>query len=52
MKVTMIGWDIAKPVFQVHGVDEAGETVLRKRLRRGALSSFFEELPSCVVGAE
>ena len=52
MKVTTIGWDIAKRVFQVHGVDEAGEAVLRKRLRRGALSSFFEELPSCVVGAE
>ncbi len=37
MKVTTIGWDIAKRVFQVHGVDEAGEAVLRKRLRHGAL---------------
>ncbi len=52
MKLTTIGLDIAKRVFQVHGVDEAGEAALRKRLRRGALLSFFEELPSCVVGAE
>jgi transposase len=44
MSVQMIGLDIAKSVFQVHGVDSAGQPVLRKRLARGQLAVF---LPSC-----
>jgi transposase len=50
--VRVIGLDIAKSVFQVHGVDAAGATVLRKRLTRSRLLPFFEKLPSCLVGIE
>lgn len=52
MQVTTIGLDIAKSVFQVHGVDEQGRTVLRKRLSRGRVLAFFANLPPCVVGLE
>jgi transposase len=45
MTVTAIGLDIAKSVFQVHGVDDSGYTVLRKRLSRVDLLAFFELLP-------
>jgi transposase len=48
----VVGLDIAKSVFQVHGVDERGEVVVRRRLTRAKLLSFFEQLPSCVVGLE
>ena len=44
--------DIAKNVFQVHGVDERGRTVLRKRLRRRQVAEFFANLPRCIVGLE
>ena len=47
-----IGLDIAKSVFQVHGVDAAGAVVIRKRLSRSSLLPFFEKLPKCVVGIE
>ena len=50
--VTRIGLDLAKNVFQVHGVDEAGKAVLRKTLRRGQVAEFFVQLPSCLVGME
>ena len=50
--VRVIGLDIAKSVFQVHGIDAAGATVLRKRLTRSRLLPFFEKLPPCVVGIE
>ena len=52
MEITTIGLDIAKQVFQVHGVDAAGEVVLRRRLRRGAVVDFFAGLDGCVVGME
>lgn len=52
MTVSMIGLDIAKQVFQVHGVDEAGGEVVRKRLRRSALLGFFASLPPVLVGME
>jgi transposase len=52
MSASVIGLDTAKNVFQVHGVDERGRVVLRKRLRRGQLSDFFANLPICVVGLE
>src|SRR5262249_47779473 len=51
-EVTTIGLDLAKHVFQVHGVDADGATVLRKQLRRGQVLAFFGRLPSCLVGLE
>jgi transposase len=51
-EVTTIGLDLAKHVFQVHGVDAAGATVLRKQLRRGQVVAFFAALPHCLVGLE
>jgi transposase len=52
MQVTTIGLDIAKNVFQVHGVDARGRVVLRKRLARGRVLGFFANLPRCLVGLE
>jgi transposase len=51
-EVSTIGVDIAKHVFQLHGVDGAGEVVLRRRLRRGQVAAFFAALPRCIVGIE
>jgi hypothetical protein len=51
-EITIIGVDLAKHVFQVHGVDEEGATVLRKQLRRGQVLAFFSKLPPCIVGLE
>ena len=51
-EITTIGLDLAKHVFQVHGVDADGAMVLRKQLRRGQVLAFFGRLPSCVVGME
>jgi transposase len=51
-EITTVGLDLAKNVFQVHAVDEAGAVVERKRLRRGQVLGFFEKLPSCLVGLE
>ena len=50
--VATIGLDIAKSVFQVHGVDGAGQVVVRRRLTRGRVLAFFEKLAPCVVGIE
>jgi transposase len=50
--ITTIGLDIAKSVFQVHGVSSNGEVVVRRRLSRGRLLAFFEKLPRCLVGIE
>lgn len=52
MKITTIGVDLAKNVFQVHGVDERWKTVLRKQLRREQVYAFFANLPPCLVGME
>ncbi len=52
MKVITIGIDLAKSVFQLHGVDSKGRTVLRKRLSRAQLPGFLANLPRCVVGME
>jgi transposase len=52
MKITTIGLDLAKNVFQVHGVDEQGKAVLRKQLRRNQVAEFFANLPACLVGME
>ena len=50
--ITTIGLDIAKSVFQVHGVDVAGEVVIRRQLRRRHVLAFFQKLPPCLVGIE
>jgi len=52
MAISVIGFDTAKHVFQVHGADTNGRTVLRKRLRRNQVTDFFCGLPPCVVGME
>ena len=50
--ITTIGLDIAKSVFQVHGVDAEGEVILRRQLKRRYVLAFFEKLPPCLVGIE
>ena len=52
MQITTIGLDIAKNVFQVHGIDAAEKVVVRKQLRRGQVLAFFKALPPCLVGME
>jgi transposase len=52
MQITTIGLDIAKNVFQVHGIDAAEKVIVRKRLRRGQVLAFFKALPSCLIGTE
>ena len=52
MKITTIGVDLAKNVFQLHGVDAHGKTVLRKQLRREQMTLFFANLPPCLIGME
>ena len=51
-KVITVGLDIAKHVFQVHGVDAGGAVVVRRKLRRDDVATFFAALPPCVVGIE
>ena len=52
MQITTIGLDIAKNVFQVHGIDAAEKVVVRKQLRRAQVMKFFAALPPCLVGME
>ena len=52
MSISMIGLDIAKSVFQLHGVDAGGKAQLRRKLRRGELIAFFEQQPRCTVVME
>lgn len=52
MQAVTIGLDIAKSVFQAHGVDGAGEVVLRRRLSRSRLLEFFDKQPRCLIGME
>jgi len=52
MKISTVGLDIAKQVFQVHGVNEQGKIVLQKRLKRREMAEFFANLPPCLVGME
>ena len=51
-QVSTIGLDIAKSVFQVHGVDVDGAVVIRKRISRAKVLEFFVSLPSCLIGIE
>src|ERR1700760_941565 len=50
--ISTIGLDIAKSVFQVHGVDAAGQVVIRRQLRRQQVVAFFQKLPPCLIGIE
>jgi transposase len=50
--VTTIGFDIAKSVFQVHGVDMQGRVIIRRQLKRRQVLTFFRKLPPCLVGIE
>ncbi len=51
-KIITVGIDLAKHVFQVHGIDERGKAVLRKQLRRAQVAVFFGNLPPCIIGME
>lgn len=52
MKIETVGLDLAKTLFQVHGVDSQGHIVVRKPLRRAGVLPFFAKLEQCVVGME
>jgi transposase len=52
MKITTVGIDLAKNVFQVHGVDEHGKAVLKKQLKRAQFALFFSNLSPCLIGME
>jgi len=50
LKIAAVGLDLAKSLFQVHGVDSQGHIVVRKQLRRADVLPFFAKLEPCVVG--
>ena len=50
--ITTIGLDIAKSVFQVHGVDAGGQVIVRRQLKRRYVLTFFQKLSPCLVGVE
>ena len=52
MEITTIGLDLAKQVFQIHGVNEAGDVVVKRRLRRAQVMTYFAALPACLIGME
>jgi transposase len=52
MDITIIGLDLAKSIFQVHAIDDTGEAVVRKALRRSQLLPFFAKLRPCLIGME
>jgi len=52
MTITTVGLDLAKNVFQAHGVDERSKAGLRKQLKRGQMAEFFANLPPCLIGIE
>ena len=52
MKITTIGLDLAKAVFQIHGVDERGKVAARKQLKRAEMSKYFANLEPCLIGME
>ncbi len=52
MQITTVGIDLAKNVFQIHGVNEHGKAVLRKQLRRDQVAPFFANLQACLIGME
>jgi transposase len=52
MKIALLGIDIAKNVFQLHGTDKQGKTLLQKQLRRAELLTFIVNLPTCTIAME
>lgn len=52
MKITTVGIDLAKAVFQIHGVDKHGKVVVRKQLKRGEMANYFGKLEPCLIGME
>ena len=52
MNITRIGIDLAKQVFQIHGVDRSGKVVVRKQLRRSQMLTYFSKLPATLIGME
>jgi transposase len=50
--ITTIGLDIAKSVFQVHGIDAGGQVIIRRQLKRRYVLTFFQKIPPCLVGIE
>lgn len=52
MEITTVGIDLAKNVFQIHGVDKRGHAVLKKQLKRSQMKEFFVNLPPCLIGME
>ena len=52
MQITTLGIDLAKSVFQLHGVDADGNAVLKKKLRRSAVLDFLRDVPPCLIGME
>lgn len=52
MKITTVGIDLAKSVFQIHGVDGHGKAVLKKQLKRDQMAEYFANLPACLIGME
>lgn len=52
MNIVTLGVDLAKNVFQLHGVDSTGKTLVTKRLSRAKLASYIAKLPPCLIGME
>ncbi len=52
MKITTVGIDLAKKVFQVHGIDDHGKVILKKQLKRAQMAPYFINLPPCLIGIE
>jgi transposase len=52
MNITTVGLDLAKNVFQIHGIDERGQARVRRQLKRGQVGGFFANLPPCLIGME
>lgn len=52
MKITTVGIDLTKNVFQVHGIDEHNKAVLKKQLLRDQVATVFVNLPPCLIGRE
>lgn len=50
--ISVIGLDLAKNIFQVHGIDSSGKILIRKKLKRSEVLKFFSQLPLCLVGME
>ena len=51
-QITIIGLDLAKQIFQIHGVDAEGNVIINRKLRRAEVLRFFEKTPPCLVGIE